>query len=345
VASYLLEEARKAISHHEWDDAIAKLQRAAKEDPQLIEVSYLLGTVYEKTDDPAKALAAYRAFRDACNAPDAADGLDARMKSLLHKAERRIGVLGAGEKELDKIKDALADDLLAFAKKHATDDADIAMAALQHLLALVPGQEEARTLLEKLGGTAAGNSESADGPPFQRVRAWRDCLEHHPAPDHPSMTYANGRVECDVQLARAYWLEGTSATAAYILDTEFRAKKEYAPNWGIGLVFAKTDAPPGVQQPSDGLRALVGKSDVVLVPQANPAPTKPLGEGTIDPVEPGKWVHLTLVVDGPKVDLFIGGKRLFAASVGGRTSLGGMFGLFTQCCVSEFRRVRLGYLK
>jgi hypothetical protein len=94
VAQVLIEQGKKAIDARDYATATHRLGRAREEDPAQIEAAYLLGTVYEKTKEPGKALSAYRAFRDAAAEQVRAGTLDNRLPPLVKKAEERIAALG-----------------------------------------------------------------------------------------------------------------------------------------------------------------------------------------------------------------------------------------------------------
>lgn len=122
VAQVLIDRGRKAIDARDYVTAARRLDRAREEDPALIEAAYLLGSVYEKTKEPGKALAAYRTFREDAAEQARAGTLDKRLVPSVKKAEERIAVLGKGEGELDALQAGFAQKVLEIAQRLLKED-------------------------------------------------------------------------------------------------------------------------------------------------------------------------------------------------------------------------------
>jgi len=344
VAQFLLGQAKKAISMRQFDEAIQKLERARAEDPKLVEASYLLGQVFEKTKEPGKALGAYRACRDAGAA--LGEELDRKAAGLVKKAEKRIQVLGKGEAEFDKAQDAFAKELTAFATRMQGEDPDIAIDALRRVLAVAPAHKPAADLLAHLTGVDDLTDASGDVDPMVSpipgVTEWRDMLKTRDIPPSGEKSYSRRVLTLDQEDGSVFWTGGpTKAPETFVYDMEFRFVKEHARGYLLGFAFARDETAERRQGGNEFVTAFAQKTLVNLV-QATGGKNNDVAETAIDPLAMGTWHRLTVAVEGRKVRLLLDGKKLLTSSIPGRKSLDGPVGLFHQRCVCEIRVLRLG---
>lgn len=340
VAKFLFGQAKRAFAVRKYDEAVTKLQRVQVEDPELLEATFLLGQVFEKMKDPGKALGAYRQFRDACTAQG--EALDKKTGRLLKRAAKRIGVLGKGEKEFDKLQDEFGKLLVAFAKRTSDTDADIAREALERGLSVHPTHVAMQEWLRKLGGDAGTGGDSAPGTsPIRGIEKWDDLLARRAIPAGSSTDYEDKILTFDNEGGTVYWTgDGTSTPETLVYEIEFRFVKEYAPGHLLGLVFAKNDA-LSRDTGSEWIMAFAQKS-LVKVVHASGKKNIEIADAATKPFHTGKWHTLTVAVEGRKVRVLLNGKQIVNSSIPGRKSLEGEIGIFHQRCVAEVRALRLG---
>lgn len=341
VAKFLFGQAKRAFALRKYDEAVAKLLRVQEEDPSLLEATFVLGQVYEKMKQPGKALAAYRALRDACTAEGAT--LDKKAERLLKRAQQRIGVLGKGEKAFDQAQDAFGDALVAFARRVHEDDPDIALDALRRGLSVHPKHAGLRQWHGKFGGGTATDSESAGGgwTPIPGIQRWDDLLARRAIPAGKSTEYEEGVLTFDNKGGTVYWTgDNTSAPDVFVFEIEFRFTKEHAPGHLLGLVFGKNDEMTR-ETGAEWVMAFAQKSIVKIV-HASGKQNIEIADAATKPFRSGTWHKLTIAIQGRKVRLFVNGKQTLNSSIPGRKSLDGAIGIFHQRCAAEVRSMRLG---
>jgi tetratricopeptide (TPR) repeat protein len=334
LAKFLLEAGRKSVEKKQYDDALSKLEKAAAEDPTLAEARYWIGVAHDRKGDAPKAITAYRTFRDACTTAAAEAPLDKELAKLLKAAEVRLGVLAAAEVELQKLNDAFVARTLAFAKAQFVRDPLIAGRALRLLLLSAPGHEEAKRLLEKLGGAPGAGSGKVDGGPHNDVKKWTDLLATQFLKGS-TLVYERDVMVFDDKDGKLYMPKAPyDSTKAYVYEIEFRLLQAHTDTWYFGLVFGQ--APQGGQ-----LVTMLGAMDVLLVKELDRVKTE-LANRPVPPVKPEEWHRLTLCVSGRRVEVFVDDKPLINEEVRSREDLAGSIGLFHQRNRLEVRRWRFG---
>lgn len=340
VAEFLISQAKKAIAKRDFQEAIEKLQRAREEAPDLPEPSYLLGTVYDKTKDDAGALAAYRAFRDAC--ARVGDDLDSKTKRWLKKAERRLEKLAKGDRELERRTKDFTRDLLALAERWREKDPDLAAETARRVLAVHPRHEAAEALLKALGEGGAPSADAGPPSPVPGITSWHDLLRKEDIPsDNDEKTYADGVLTLNQKEGSIFWTDpAIVGTGTYVYDMEFRFLERYRPGYLVGLAFARDDAADRAGR-MECVMAFAQRSSVKLL-QASGGKNLDIGDAGMRGQPLGTWQRLTVAVEDRKVRVWLDGKRLLTSTVPGRKSLDGALGLFHQRCKCEIRMLRLG---
>jgi len=340
VAQVLIEQGKKAIDARDYATATHRLGRAREEDPAQIEAAYLLGTVYEKTKEPGKALSAYRAFRDAAAEQVRAGTLDKRLPPLVKKAEERIAALGKGEAELDALQAGFAQKVLEVARRLQQEDPDLARYALTKLLEVLPGQPDAQKLLDALGGTTKAAS-SAEAP-IPGITQWTDLLVSQAIPPSDRVVYADGVLTIEQAGGSVFWTgSNLRAEEPAVLEIEFRCTQELATGWLVGLTFGRGE-PDGPK--ADTFVNVFAQATKVIAVQVTGGRPVDLGTTVIPPLGDG-WHRLAVGLEQGKVRIFLDGKKLSSASVPGRDSLDGGIGVFHQRCRAEIRTLRMGSAK
>jgi hypothetical protein len=251
VAQILIDQAKKAISSGDLDTAVQRLTRASEEEPAAIEATYLLGTVHERRKDPGKALAAYRAFRDAAAEQRRTDTLDKRLAPLVKKAEERIAVLGKGEAELDALQVAFARKVLEAARRAQRDDPDLARHPATSLLAVVPGHAEARNFLDELRGSTSTTAI----PRRSGIERWTDLLATKAIEPAARVTYADGMMSLEQTGGSVFWTSTGLRAGPAVLEIEFRCTREARRRLAGGRVVRRSSAPPTGRRVRERLRA------------------------------------------------------------------------------------------
>lgn len=344
VAKFLVSQAKKAISKRKFDEAIAKLERARTEAPDLAEAAYLLGTVYDKKKDAPGALAAYRDFRDICER--LGSKLSSRDKRYLKKAEKRLEKLGSGGDALDAALDLFARRLTTLAMAWKDKDPDLARDAVRRVLAVRPKHKPAQDLLDAMNGAEAladTDDATPEGPPspIPGIKTWRDLLKHRDIPPDNERQYKRKILTLDQEDGSIFWTNGpVRAPKRFVYDMEYRVLESHRPGELIGFAFAQDEAKEEAGG-MDVVMAFAQRSTLNLV-HATGNNNKDIGEVTSDAKPYGIWRRLTIAVEGRKVYVYLDGKKLLSSSVSGRKSLEGPIGLFHQRCRCEIRMLRLG---
>lgn len=338
VARFLLDQAKRAISARKFDEAVVKLERALEEDATLLEAAYVLGQVHEKKKEKGLALGAYRRFRDGCVAEG--DALDKKLARLLSRAEKRIAVLGKGEKELLTLQASFGERILRLARRLQASDPDLAIDALRRLVAVAPGNAAAKQLLGDL--TGEGGPSADGGPsPIPGITAWDDLLGERAIPPGKDIQYKRKLLTIDQQGGTIFWTDPTKrAPETYVLDLEFRFLREYAVGYLVGFAFAQDEdvARSGGQE---FVLAMAQKSSVVLA-QASGGRNIDLAEHAVSAKPLETWRRLTVAVEGRKVRVYLDGEKELNATIPGRRDLKGPIGIFHQRSAVEIRTLRLG---
>ena len=335
LAKFLLDAGRKDLEKKQYDDALTKLEKAAVEDPKLLEVRYWIAVAHDRKGDAPKAVAAYRAFRDACAA--ATPTPDKECAKLLKTTEARLAVLAAAETELQKMHDAFAAKALALAKVHFARDPTIATKALQHVLTVVPDHAEARGLLAKLTGAAPAPTKAdiKDGGPYKDVAKWTDLLATQ-ALTASGMSYENGVLFMDEKVKGNLYTPKTpfDSGKSFVYEIEYRLVTPHTDRWYIGLVFGETVL-------GTHLVTFAGATDLLFLNEVERVRTE-LADKPIPPVRPDEWHRLAVVVSGNRAEVFFDDKQVVVQEIPGREHLAGSIGLFHQRSRIEVRRWRIG---
>jgi tetratricopeptide (TPR) repeat protein len=333
LAKFLLEGGRKDLEKKQYDDALTKLEKAAVEDPKLLEARYWIAVANERKGDVPKAVAAYRAFRDACAA--ATPPPDKELAKLLKATEARLTVLAAAEVELQKLNEAFVAKALAFAKGNYVRDPVLATRALQDVLLLAPGHAEATALLEKLTGLGTTKKSNPDGGPYKDVAQWDDFLRTKFLGTNAGWEYTEDLLKIDKKGGSFVWPRREyTAPKAYVVELEAQIVEAYPSKSCFGIGFGKKG--------EDSWYALhLGKTEVVLWRVDGPS-HKDLLTITREPLEIGTWNRLALVVDGLKLEGFLNDKKVLSFEVTDRDNLGGPIGIWYQDSRFEIRRFRAG---
>jgi tetratricopeptide (TPR) repeat protein len=344
VADTLFKSGKQALAKGDHAGAIAFFTKAEEETPELIEARWWRASAQEKSGDKGAALASYREFL-ALLAAKSGSGAELgkeeqRLKGL---AEKSVDALAAGEKEFRKIEDAYVAALLAFAKENFVRDPGIAGKAVEALLVLRPGHEEALKLREKVGGPAAGaDPKVAAGPatvakgPFAAVTNWRDLLAEKSIRLKP-VAYAGDVMTIDerggAQLKPGQPIDmGTS----YAYEAEFSVIAAHDGKYCVGLTIA--------ERKGRFLAAFVQLGKVEFI-QANADGSSAVLEKCSKPTLGEKGAHrLGLIVKGAAVEVWLDGEKLITWRNPDGADLQGELGIFQQSCKSEIRVFRAAKL-
>ncbi len=338
VARFLLAQAKKAISARKFDEAVVKLERALEEDATILEAAYILGQVHEKKKEPGKALGAYRRFRDGCVAQG--DALDKKLARLLKRAEKRIAVLGKGEKELEALQTRFGDRVLRLARHLRETDPDLAVDALRRLVAIAPQDAAAKQLLGEL--TGEGSTSADGGPsPIPGITAWDDLLGERAIPPGKDIQYRRSLLTIDQPGGTIFWTDPTKrAPETYVLDLEYRFLEEHAVGYLVGFAFAQDEA-VARSGGQEFVLAMAQKSSVALA-QASGGRNIDLADQAVSAKPIATWRRLTVAVEGRKVRVYLDGDPVLNSTIPGRKDLQGPIGIFHQRCAVEIRTLRLG---
>ena len=348
LAKFLLKGACEDLGGKRYDDAIKKLRRVLEEDPTRIEALYWRGVALEKKADLPGALDAYRAFVVPVDAKGAAGGSSKEEQDLQRKAQARVDALSAGEGELAKLDDAFVGALLAFAKANSVKDPVIAVRALDALIAVRPGHEEARGLREKLGpwlpGSAAAPAGAekqtpgdADASPFRAVKAWTDLIAGRAFGTNDGWEYEKGVLVIDRAGAGALARPGKGmefeAGSAYAYELECRFGEVRGESPIVGLAFGINGG--------NLLLAILGPGFVVLHEEHEDA-RYDRSRTEVASFDASGWHRLGVLVKGQRVGVWLDGKRVAEYTVEDRPDLAGGLGLEHQHCRVEIRTLRWG---
>jgi tetratricopeptide (TPR) repeat protein len=335
LAKFLLDAGKKALEKKQYDDALVKLQRAVAEDATLAEAHYWIGVVQEKKNDVKAAVAAYRAFRDACGQLDGAGTLSAAATTLLKKAAARLSTLAAAETELAKLNADFADRAIAYGKTNFLRDPQLAERAAQAILVVQPDHDEARKLLERLGGTAP--PAKPQDALYRGVKEWRDFIKTSFLGRNADWTYEDALLTIDRKGGHFTWPHvAFTSPKSFVFEIEARIMEEYPTKWCLGLAFDE-----GVRH-QNCTAVHYSKSEVILWTLEDGNRASDLAKVTIEPLEPETWHRLLVSISGNRVQAYFDGKQVIEHELSEREDLVGGVGLFHQDCRSEIRVLRLG---
>lgn len=342
VARALLDSGKEKLKDGEFRAAVTLLDQALEESDAVIEAAYHKGVALERLEDSAGALVAYRWFVDACK--DKGDDATKDEQTLLKRAERKIGQLAAGERELDKLGRGFAKDLIAFAKKHAEDDPTMASRALRTLLAVDPHNEEAAELADELGLSVEEDDGAEPAPkgssPFTSldVAEWIDFIELRSFPSGAS-DYGDGTVTRDLEGgAITHFSAAKSNVTRFVLELEYRVHQVHERGWTSGWVIGEN---------ADRFIGIFGQNSSVDFVYTNKKTggRADLGSAPMPPVDMDAWHRLDVLVDGEKVEVHFDGDRKIRETLTTHAPLSGGIGVFQQRSKVEFRVARMGLLR
>lgn len=353
VADSLFKSGKQALGKGDAEGAISFFKKAFEENPDLIEACWWRGSAQEKAGDKAGALASYREYVTYFEGKGpAASKEEQRLKAL---ADKSIAQLAAGEAEFRKLEDGFVAALFAFAKENFVRDPGVSRKAVDALLAVRPEHDEAKKLLEKLGGGAEKTGEAAaagspagpgaSGPatgPFKDVKEWRDLLAEQTFKSD-ALRYDGGSLFFDSGNGKI--VEPKNAIDpgnpfAYEVETRINDVKERG--WIAGLGFACL----GEGDTKTMLCGFFGESAVTLI-RVFPGTRNPpieLAEYDMPPIDMKAWHRLGILVKGPMVEVWLDGKKAITWREPTGNDVKGELGIYAQRCTSEWRLFRVGSL-
>lgn len=351
VADSLLKSGRQAFAKGDFEGAVSFFKKAQEENPDLIEACWWKAASQEKAGDKASALASYREFVTCFDGKNASGATmskeETRLKGL---AEKAIEVLAAGEKEFKKLEDAYVASLLAFAKDTFVRDPGMSRKAVDAILAVRPDHDEARKLLEKLGGAPAAAGEAKPAPsktgsgpapgPFRDVKTWQDLLanETFGAKDH--ITYVDGVMVLDTKDGSAILpRDAIEVGSSFAYEMDVHVAQVYDRGWLSGLTFA------GTGEGKSFLCAFVSQARVVVMKAEGTDGSQDVAIYEMAPLDTNAWHRLGVVVKGPAVDVWFDGKKVTSWREPSARDLTGDLGVFQQRCRTERRLFRAGKIE
>jgi tetratricopeptide (TPR) repeat protein len=341
IADTLFKSGKQALSKGDSAGAVSYFKKALEENPDLIEACWWCASAQEKGGDKGAALSSYRQYVTLFEGKGpAASKEEQRLKAL---ADKSIAQLAAGELEFRKLEDAYVAALLTFAKDNFVRDPGVSRRAVEALLAVRSDHEEAKKLLEKLGGGPAepeekGASKAAPGPatgPFAKVKEWRDLLKEQALHSEKVISYEEGVMVVDTK-------GGSKVTPnnpiemgdSFAYEMEFHVLQTYERGWFTALVFADKGE-------ETFLTAFAGASRVVLLQNLSGSQTE-VAAFDMPSLDLEKWHRLGVLVKGPQAEVWFDGKKVLTWREPGGGELGGALGFIQQRCKTERRVYRAG---
>lgn len=342
LAKFLLDAGKVDLQKGDLAGAVTKLEKARVEDPDLLEVLWVLGQVREKQAAGSEALRAFRDLLDGIDRKEKAATATKDESALRKRASARVEALGAGEKELRTAREAFVKGLLAFAKERAEKDKTIAARALRLLLEEDPSHAEAAQMLARLGAPAEAArppespaTPAAPATPYPGITRWTDMIREKTLGFDEDWTYREDGVLAISKkggtLTRPK--DAIESGDRFAFEMEVRVTEELERGWAVGLEFAA--------EGQDFLTAILLKSEIVLEQQRQGI-RHDVGQADVKPIEIGTWHRLAVVVGEGKVQVWLDGKKALDATPTDAGTLAGDVGLFHQRCTAEFRVLRLG---
>jgi hypothetical protein len=371
LAKFLLKGGKDDLAKKQYEQAATKLERAEKEDPELLEAVYWLAVVAERKGDVPGSLTQYRRF---CAAVLAKKGATKEEAALQKKAQERLSALAAGETERRKLDDGFVEALMGFARANFVRDPAITGEALRMVLELRPEHEEARRLVEKIGVTGvrptpepskpeekkpegdepeeeeAPNKPASPAEPMtpssKLVKKWTEYTDGVVMGKNTGWTYANGMLTIEKpggSMTRAP--RALTAGAKYVVEMEARIVERIAgekkPTLGFMFAYAR---PAGATHDDASFYFHLFDEGSAILHRNQDGGRDDVYRVDLKPPGFGKWHRLAVVVQGTKMEMWVDGKKVTDYSAQGRDDLVGEVGIFHQACKAEIRRLRCGAL-
>jgi hypothetical protein len=335
MARFLLQGAKDDVARKAYGEAVKKLEKAAKEDPGLIEVSYWMGQACEGRKNPRAAVAAYRAYR-AAYAKKRADATTSRDEdATLSKTTARLTAIAPAETELERIRAAFTSQLHALAEENFVRDPAVSKRALRTVLEVDPANGAAQRLYERLGGKIELPGP-ADADVGFTVKSWTDYVAQKKIESDGIVSYEGDLMVLTARTGKLVKSQPENTGKRYVIDYEVRFVEDYDPKRTTGVSFGDAE---GVL-----VAIMLGdrKADLVTLDRERGA--DPLVKTALvkDGLPVGAWRRFTVVVDGTRVAVRCGEELLYEAEIPDRTDLDGDVGIYVQQCRAEVRRLRVG---
>ena len=336
LAKFLMNGGRDDLAKKQYDDALKKLEKAHTEDPTLIEACYWAGVALEAKKDVRSALARYREFQVgyALKKSKAISSKD--EDGLAVKVQGRIDVLGAGSAEFSKIQDAYVAQLFAFAQENFIRDPGVTAKALRMLLAARPDHDGAKSLIEKLGGTAPAGAALERSKPVEGDGDSVDLIADRTLGMN-NWEYGEGTlvVEQGVgQLTTPLESKGCATGKKFRIDAEVRVLGSTAHNRAFGLVFGRRGEP-------GYFLAIFEKTILSFIRFSSSGSTDLEKVELKKRIEEQDWHRYEVEVDGNRVRARLDGETLFDTKFEGDESASVQPGIYVQEGKFELRRLRL----
>ena len=343
VADSLFKSGKQALGKGDTEGAISFFKKAQEENPDLIEACWWRASAQDKAGDKAAALSSYREYATLFDGKAVTSKEEQRLKGL---ADKSIAQLAAGEAEFKKLEDGYVAALLTFAKDNFVRDPGVSRKAVEALLAVRPDHEDAKKLLEKLGGGPAapeekGAPKSAAGPatgPFAKVKEWRDLIA-----EKAIQSETDGLISYEGDLMVVDTKGGKKVTprtaidmgASFAHEMEFHVLQTYERGWFTALVFADKG------DDESFLTAFVGTSRVVVLQTLGGSQSE-VAAFDMPQLDVEKWHRFGVVVKGPQADVWLDGKKVLTWRDPAGGDLDGGICVFQQRCKTERRLFRAG---
>jgi hypothetical protein len=316
LATFLLQHGKEALQKGDPAGALAKLEKARAEDPDLVEVDYWLGAVREARNDTPGALTEYRAF---LKRVEGAGTPSKELLALQKKAQARLLALDAARIEVMKAHDAFGNQVVELARRNREANPELALRALRLLMAVHPEHTAGASLLQELGGT-----DPKAGTPLAGLADEWDLIAARGLGTNTGWTYGEGRI--DLRVGKGALI--TSPTdydsgPTYACEAQIERGEPVEPGRTsvFGLTFGWAD--------KSGF-------GVVLVGPRMLIETFGLrGHSALAQCDLPEWLvgerrTVTARIDGVTITAYLDGKKLLEAKAQGRTHLAGNIGVVNE---------------
>jgi hypothetical protein len=345
VARLLLDGAKADLAKRRFDDALGKLDKALVEDPALVEVHWWAGQVLEAKKEIPTAIERYRKVRSAVEARKSAGSASKEEATLLAKVTARLAALAPGEQEHRRMTDAYATQLLQLAKERLEEDPILAGRALRLLVGVRPAHDEANTLLARLGAAPSDTGARRDPPasrdegPASRVRTWETLGTSTAFGSQTGWRYLKEHLAIDVD--RGFCASERPGRPPwgprFVYEAQVRWLEEKPGGFGIGLAFAGTG-------PRYHALFLLRDRFGFFATEGSGAPLDVAEHVAFEPLAPGEWHRIALVVDGHRIEGWLDGKKQVERASAERADWTGALGLWNRHGTFEVRGLRAGKL-
>jgi hypothetical protein len=316
LAKFLLQHGKEALQKGDAAGALSKFEKAREEDPELVEVVYWQGAAREARNDPAGAIADYRAFVEQISKQEtpAKD-----LLALQKKAQARLLVLDAARVEIDKAHATFGDQMVELARSKRETNPDLAVRALKLVLAVHPDHAEAARLLAELVGDVPGKGTLLAG----LGKEW-DLIASHGMGMNDGWTYGAGRL--DLRVGKG---------ALIIVPAEY----DSGPTYAVEAVIERAAPPqPGGTTVFGMVFGWVAKNGFALMLVDNrmlietfaASNHSGLAEKAIPPWSPGERRKITARVRGTRIEAFMDDKKMLDVQAPGRSHLAGNIGVVNE---------------